>query len=88
MSRLIEVRISPSRPPQGVLFLTGAFADEPPATEGLPDELSQRLLGLTRRSGWTGEPGKLARAGGENPVVLFGLGPRDRFDEHSAGATT
>ncbi len=86
MSGLLEVSISSSRPPGGVLFLTATFAGEPPATEGLPEELSKRLRGLTRRASWTGEPGQVARAGGENPAALFGLGAREAFDEVALAA--
>ncbi|MFQ5349826.1 MAG: hypothetical protein ACE5EG_05220, partial [Thermoanaerobaculia bacterium] len=83
MSSLLDVVISPSRPPRGVLLLTAAFAGEPPAVGGLPDELARRLRGLTRRSGWTGEVGQVARAGGQTPVTLFGLGTREEFDERA-----
>ncbi len=86
MSSLLEVTISSSRPPRGVLFATAAFADEPPPTEGLPDELTRRLRALTRRSAWTGRRGQLGRSAGEPPAVLFGLGPRDDFDEVALAA--
>ena len=80
MSDLLEVRISPSRPPRRVLFAAAAFAGEAPATEGLPEDVARRLRALTRRSGWSGQSGQVARAGGETPVVLFGLGAREQFD--------
>jgi leucyl aminopeptidase len=83
MTRLLDVTISSGRPPRGVLFVTAAFAGEPAATEGLPDDLARRLDGLTRRPGWTGETGQLVRDGGEPPAALCGLGPRGRFDERA-----
>ena len=86
MSRLLEVRISPGRPPRGVPLLLAAFAGEPPATAGLPDSVARRLRSLTRRSGWTGAAGQLARSPGEPSVALFGLGPRDRFDAAALAA--
>ena len=81
MSRLLEVTISPGRPPKGVLLVTATFAGETPATGGLPPALAGRLRALTRRAGWKGESGQLARGAGEPPVALFGLGARGRFDE-------
>ena len=86
MSRLLEVTISPSRPPRGVLFLTATFAGEAPSTDGLPDELARRLRAAARRSGWTGETGQIARVAGETPAALVGLGSREEFDEHAQAA--
>ena len=86
MDSLLEVTISPSRPPRGVPLLTAAFAGEPPDTDGLPDEVSRRLRALARRSAWSGNRDQVARADGEPPVVLFGLGPRAEFDSQALSA--
>ena len=50
MSRLLEVTISPGRPPKGVLFVTGAFAGEAPGTGGLAPERS--CVPLVGNRGW------------------------------------
>ena len=86
MSRLLDVTISPGRPPRGVPLLTASFAGEGPVTAGLPGDVAGRLRSLTRRAGWSGERGQLVRSPGEPPLALFGLGPRAAFDEQALAA--
>jgi leucyl aminopeptidase len=81
MEGVIAVGVAEPAESGAELLAAACFEGEPPAYEGLPEELRRAVAAIAARPGWIGaddQSGETA-AGGGRVVALHGLGKRDEF---------